>query len=356
MLVLKALSWSSMKALPAFRIVLLSVLASGSTVAAQVQSQSARPAQQPMTFIIVQGKDTVSLEQYTRAGNTVTGVWISNQNGQIQVHDYVMTLGAGDLPVHYDMAVSFPDGAGNLPPSEAKYAMDFGPDSLTLVTGRSSPVTQHIAMKGGAYPTFGASRVGQDLGLAHLRAAHADSGTIPLTTLGAGRATPLQPLSVTFVGPDSAIVGTARVKVDNDGHLLGWRTAAGGDGELRRVAPIDVKKFVAGLLAADAAAESAARAAHVITLSAAALDRLAGDYAFNATTNITIARDNDKLTMRLGKGPPMDLLPASATTFFQRRATSGQIVEFETDATGNATALLVPQLGGTKRRMPKVAK
>jgi len=317
-------------------------------------AQGAAQSSNVTTFIIVQGKDTVSLEQYSRAGNTVTGVWISNQNGQIQVHDYVLALGADGLPVHYDMAVSFPDGAGNLPPSEAKYAMDFGPDSLTLITGRDRLVTQHIAMKGGAYPTFGASRVGQDLGLARLRAAHADSGTIPLTTLGAGRATPLQPLSATFVGPDSAILGTAHVKVDNDGHLLGWRTAAGG--EIRCVAPIDVKKFLAGLLAADAAAESAARAAHVITLSAAALDRLAGEYAFNATTNIMIARDNDKLTMRLGNGPPIDLLAASATTFFQRRATSGQTIEFETDAAGNATALLIPQLGGAKQRLPKVVR
>jgi uncharacterized protein DUF3471 len=314
----------------------------------------AAQAQSVTTFIIVEGKDTVSLEQYSRAGNTVTGVWISNQNGQIQVHDYVLTLGADGLPVHYDMAVRFPDGAGNLPPSEAKYAMDFGPDSLTLVTGRSRPVTQHIAMKGGAYPTFGASRVGQDLGLVRLRGAHADSGSIPLTTLGAGRATPLQPLSVTFVGPDSAILGTEHAKIDSEGHLLGWRMAEGV--EARRVAPIDMKKFVADLLTADAAAESAARAAHVITLQAAALDRLAGAYAFNATTNVSIARGNDKLTMRFGTGLPIDLLPASATTFFQGRATSGQIIEFETDPAGNATALLVPQHGGTKLRLPKVVK
>jgi hypothetical protein len=326
----------------------VTILAASSTASLAAQ------AQRVTTFIIVQGKDTVSLEQYSRAGNTVTGVWISNQNGQIQVHDYVLTLGTDGLPVHYDMAVSFPDGAGNLPPSEAKYAMDFGADTLTLVTGRSRPVTQHIAMKGGAYPTFGASRVGQDLGLARLRAAHADSGTIPLTTLGAGRATPLQPLSVTFVGPDSAILGTEHAKVDNDGHLLGWRTA--GAEEARRVAPIDMKKFVAGLLAADAAAESAARAAHVITLSAAALDRLAGEYAFSATTNISIARENDKLTMRLGTGLPIELLPASATTFFQRRATSGQIIEFETDTAGNVAALLLPQPGRPKLRLPKVAK
>ena len=46
------------------------------------------------TFIVVQGNDTVSLEQFTRSGNTVSGVWISNQSGQVQVHDYTLTLGA----------------------------------------------------------------------------------------------------------------------------------------------------------------------------------------------------------------------------------------------------------------------
>lgn len=315
-----------------------------------------RAAQSPnvTTFIIVQGKDTVSLEQFTRAGNTVTGVWISNQSGQVQVHDYVLTLGADGLPARYEMAVSFPDGAGHLPPSEAKYSMVFGPDSLTLVTGRTRPVTQHVAMKGGAYPTFGASLVGQELGLTRLRAAHADSGGIPLTTLGAGRASAAQLVSAKFVGSDSAIVGAAHLKVDNAGHVLGWRTATGDEG--RRVAPIDVKKFVDALLVADAAAEAAARAAHVVTLPAAALDRLTGEYAFNATTNITIARDNDKLTLRVGSQAPTDLLAESATRFFLRRATSGQMIEFETDAAGNATALLLPQTGGAKQRMPKVTK
>ena len=114
------------------------------------------------TFIIVQGKDTVSLEQFTRAGNTVTGVWISNQSGQVQVHDYVLTLGADGLPARYEMAVSFPDGAGHLPPSEAKYSMVFGPDSLTRVTGLVRPVTsvrvsgpktmEYVASLGGRCP------------------------------------------------------------------------------------------------------------------------------------------------------------------------------------------------------------
>jgi len=200
------------------------------------------------TFIIVQGKDTVSLEQFTRAGDTVTGVWISNEGGQVQVHDYVLTLGADGLPARYEMAVRFPDAAGNLPPSEAKYSMTFGPDTLMLVTRRTRPVTQHVPMRGGAYPTFGFSLVGEELELTRLRSAHADSGTIPFTTLGSGRASALQLVSAKFVGADSAIVGSTHFEVDSLGHVLGWRTATGEEG--RRVARIDVKKFEDALLAA----------------------------------------------------------------------------------------------------------
>ena len=306
------------------------------------------------TFIIVQGKDTVSLEQFTRDGNTVTGVWISNQNGQVQVHDYALTLGADGSPSRYEMAVRFPDGAGNLPPSEAKYSMQFGPDSLLLVTGRTKPLTQHLAMKGGAYPTYGASLVGQEIGLVRLRAAHADSGGIPFTTLGAGRASPLQMLEAKFVGTDSAGVGTTHLRVDNAGHVLSWRMTSGAEGA--RVAPIDVKRFEDALLAADAAAEAAARAAHVVTLSAAVLDRLVGEYPLNPTTNITIARDDNKLTLRVGGQPPSLLLPESGTRFFLQRAMSGQMIDFETDAAGNAVALMLPQAGGTERRIPKSPK
>ena len=330
-----------------FRLLALSAVVSAAFAAPHASGQSPNVT----TLIIVEGKDTVSLEQFTRAGKTVSGVWISNQNGQIQVHDFVLTLGGDGLPARYEMAVRFPDGAGTLPPSEAKYSMEFGPDSLTLVTGRSRPVTQRLAMKGGAYPTFGASLLGQELELVRLRAAHADSGAIPFTTLGSGRASALQLQSARFVGRDSAIVGTTHLKVDAAGHILGWRTATGTEGV--RVAPIDLRRFENALLAADAAAEQAARAAHVVTLSIAALDRLVGVYTLNAATSITVARDNDKLTLRVGAQAPSDLLPESSTKFLLRRATSGQTIEFETDAAGTATALLLTQPGGAKQRIPK---
>lgn len=310
-------------------------------------------AQSPATaaFVIVQGKDTVSFEQFARTGNVITGVWLAN-NGQVQVHDYTLTLDADGTPLKYDMAVSFPDGAGHLPPTEAKYILEFGPDSLTLTTGRAKPLTRRMAMKRGTYPAVGWSVLAQELALPRLRAAHADSGSYTFTQISAGQSSPSQPAAMKFVGADSAIVGKTTYKVDKDGHLLGWRTASGG--EARRAAPFDMKRVQDALIAADAAAETAARA-ELITLPAAALDRLVGDYVLNPQLTLTVARDSSKLTLRTGPRPAAELLAHSATRFSIGRAASGQMIEFEIDSTGVATALLVLAPGGLRQRAPKAA-
>jgi hypothetical protein len=200
-------------------------------------------------FLTVRGKDTIGVEQYERVGNTVTGTVVSHQGG-IVVHDFVLTLGADGLPVRFEMSLSFPDATGNIAPTDIRYALEFGADSATLLTGRKNPETQHVAIKGGAYPAFG-NMLGYDLGLQRLRAAHADSGAIVFTTLGGNAASPARSTSAKFVGTDSALVGTAHVKVDKDGRLLGWRLAGGGEG--RRVAPFDLQKILAGFAAARAA-------------------------------------------------------------------------------------------------------
>jgi len=304
------------------------------------------------TFVIVQGKDTISVEQFTRDGNTVTGVWIAN-NGQVQVHDYVLTLDAAGRPLRYDMAVAFPDGAGHLPPTEAKYSLEFGRDSLTLTTGRANPVTRHAAMTSGTYPAVGFSVMDRELGLMRLRAARADSGDFAFTQISGGGAAAAQVVPARFIGADSAIVGTTHYKVDAAGHVLGWRLANGG--EARRVQPIDVKKYEDALIAADARTEAAERA-KLVTLPAAALDHLVGDYNLNANVTLVVARDGDKLTLRNGPRPPADLLAHSATLFSIGRAVSGQMIEFELDATGDATALTILAPGGLKQRVPKKQK
>lgn len=303
------------------------------------------------TFIITQGKDTVSFEQFSRAGNTITGVWIPN-NGQVQVHDYVLTMDSAGAPLRYDMAVSFPDGAGHLPPTEAKYILEFGTDSLTLTTGRTKPVTRRIAMKSGTYPAVGWSVLDRELRLTRLRAAHADSGDLTFTQISGGRAAPADVVPVRFVG-DSAIVGATHYKVDPAGHILGWLLDSGV--EAHRVPPIDARKYEDALIAADAQAEAAARA-KLITLPATALDRLVGDYVLNANVTLTVARDSNKLTIKNGPRPAVELLAHSPTLFSIGRALSGQMIEFETDSTGTATALTILAPGGLKQRVPKTGK
>ena len=305
-----------------------------------------------VTFIITQGKDTVSFEQFTRTGNTITGVWIPN-SGQVQVHDYVLTLDSAGHALRYDMAVSFPDGAGHLPPTEAKYILEFGADSLTLTTGRANPVTRRLAMPRGTYPAVGWSVLDRELGLTRLRAAHADSGDFAFTQISGGRTAPAQVVPVRFVGADSAIVGTTHFKVDAAGHILGWRLPSGE--EARRAQPTDVKKYEDALIAADAQAEAAARA-KLITLPPAVLDHLVGDYVLNANVTLVVARDSNRLTLKAGPRPATELLAHSATLFSIGRALSGQMIEFETDSAGNATALTILAPGGMKQRVPKAAK
>jgi len=304
------------------------------------------------TFVIVRGKDTVSLEQFSRAGNTITGVWIANQ-GQVQVHDYVLELDAAGVPKRYDMAVSFPDGAGHLPPTEAKYLLEFGSDSVTLTTGRANPVTRRAPMKHGTYPAVGFAAVDRELGLTRLRAAHADSGDFAFTQISGGGAAPAKTVTARFVGADSATVGDTHFKVDKAGHLLGWILPNGA--EARRGTPIDVKRYVAQLITADSVAEAAARA-KLITLPVAQMDRLVGDYVLNANVTLTIARDSTGLTLKNGNRGVAPLLAHSATTFSIGRAVSGQMIEFEMDSTGTATALFVVVPGGPRQRVPKVTK
>lgn len=311
-------------------------------------------AQKPSiaTFIITQGKDTVSFEQFTRAGDTITGVWIPNE-GQVQVHDYVLTLDSAGRPLRYDMAVSFPDGAGHLPPTEAKYVLEFGGDSLTLTTGRANPVTRRIAMGTGTYPAVGWSVLDRELGLTRLRALHADSGDFSFTQISGGRTTPAQVVPMRFIGADSAIVGTTHFRVDEAGHILGWRLASGE--EARRAQPMDVKKYEDVLIAADAQAEATARA-KLITLPAAVLDRLVGEYVLNPNVTLVVARDSNRLTLKAGPRPATDLLAHSPTLFSIGRAVSGQMIEFETDSAGSATALIILAPGGLKQRVPKATK
>ncbi|HKV69927.1 MAG TPA: hypothetical protein VJN62_01700, partial [Gemmatimonadales bacterium] len=207
--------------------------------------------------------------------------------------------------------------------------------------------------KRGTYPAVGWSVLDRELALTRLRAARADSGDFAFTQISGGRAAPAQVVPIRFVGADSAIVGTTHYHVDPAGHLLGWRLDSGV--EARRVLPMDAKRYEDALIAADAQAEAAARA-KLITLPPAALQRLVGDYVLNANVTLAVALDGSRLTIKTGPRPATELLAHTATLFSIGRALSGQMIEFETDSAGTATALTILAPGGLKQRVLKVAK
>jgi hypothetical protein len=80
------------------------------------------------------------------------------------------------------------------------------------------------------------------------------------------------------------------------------------------------------------------------------LDRFVGQYPFTPTFVITITRDDDKLMLQATGQQSFALAAESATTFTLQMV--GAKIEFETDAAGNATGLVLVQ-NGMRQRAPK---
>jgi len=299
----------------------------------------------PTAFLTTIGKDTFCLEQYTRAGNIISGTWVVMHPPGVFVHDYRITLGNDGLPVRYTMKYSTP-GAPT-PPGLDSVTVAYGRDSTSVeFFQRDSSFTRRLAMHEGI-PLLGQSFVGVDLALMRLRSMRVDSSTITLHQ-------PSDPASrvtrapVRFFAGDSALVaGAIHVHVGADGRILGLRS---GPTELRHVEPFEMSKVVDGFVKAFAprvAAYAAAAASHVeIPLPATQLDRFVGEYSLGATT-IPITRDGDHLLLHLPQQPAIQLLAMSPTEFFVRKP--DLVLAFEADSTGGVTGLTVKQ-GDAKNR------
>lgn len=303
------------------------------TTRAEGQSPSAHP--DTAFFVTTQGKDTVAIEQYVYTGNTITGQWIQHQ-GAVYIHDYALVLRNDGWPAQYVMTVYT-----GKPRHTFLLSVTYGLDSATRIIVRdSSALTERVAAQN-AYPVGALSILGAALGLERARRSHSDSTMLWLDRAEVrGLSTPIP---VKFFGVDSARIGaTVLARVDRDGRLLALRD---GPRDTRRVATLDIARLVARFVTADSVAK-ASRVA--ITLPPAALQRFVGEYSVNPGVTIQVALDGDKLTVHAGQQPPTRLLPASPTTFFLEAAL-GVTVEFETDATGNVTALTIVQSGARQR-------
>ena len=78
-----------------------------------------------------------------------------------------------------------------------------------------------------------------------------------------------------------------------------------------------------------------------ITLPAAVLERYAGQYGMDGGPVLVIAVEGGKLTGKLGKQPPFDMLAESETQFFVKGVDAD--VEFQKDATGAISSVALKQ-------------
>ena len=298
-------------------------------------------AQAPDTasFITLQGKDTVAIEQYVRTGRTIAGAWIQNQGG-VFVHDYALVLRADGWPAQYVMSLY-----RSKPPHTFLINVTYGADSATRIMVRDSVATTNRVVAEQGYPLAALSTLGVELALARARLAGTDSATIILDRTEARG--PSAPLPVKFFGVDSVRVGAALTgRVARDGRLLALRD---GPRETRRVPSLDVAKLVAGFNRAD----SAARAARVaVELPPAVLHRFVGEYSLTPTAVAVVELAGAGLTIRVGNQPPARLLAVSPTKFFLE-STTAVTLEFDVDATGTVTALTLVQ-GTVRQRAAKI--
>lgn len=195
---------------------------------------------QTSAFVTTLGKDTLSVEQYTRTASRITGEWVTFYGG-IMVH-------------HYDMAVR-PDGSvehthltlrrrnGHV---EEDVDLTLGADSVIAVVAGDSTVTRAAAR--GAFPTLGGCVAMLETILMRLRSQKSDSAVVVVLAATG----PFRPgaARIVFVGGDSARMGpiaaSTMLAVDQSGRVDGVsRLATTTRSVTRRVQPFDLAQVIA---------------------------------------------------------------------------------------------------------------
>ncbi|MEO5800275.1 MAG: DUF2911 domain-containing protein [Gemmatimonadales bacterium] len=215
-------------------------------------------------FVATLGNDTVHVEQFTRKGNTLTGV-IATRVGATRVTRYQMTFDKAGKPLQYHVDTF--DGAGApLRTDGASATLDYIGDSLIKqVLSKGEMVTQRVAAPNGAWPTpsipyIGVSYLMYEFAIAALRerARVAPDSMIYLTYTFAGAPNPTRKRAW-LVAPDSAELdyfGVARsgYRFNVKGELIraDW-TGTTYRYLVQRVASIDVDAIAGRWRDADAA-------------------------------------------------------------------------------------------------------
>ncbi|MEP6620148.1 MAG: DUF2911 domain-containing protein [bacterium] len=194
---------------------------------------------QTSAFVTTLGKDTLSVERYTRDGNRIAGDWVTFYGG-ITVHHYDMTLRPDGNVEHMHLTLRRRSGK-----VEEDVDLAFRADSITAVVAGEPTVS--FAAKSGTFPTLGGCVAMLEAITTRLRQQNSDSATVtvfPATGPFRAGATRIQ-----FIGTDSARMGppvaATMLAVGRNGRVEGISRLATTTRSLtRRVEPFDLAQVI----------------------------------------------------------------------------------------------------------------
>jgi hypothetical protein len=170
-----------------------------------------RAAAQSSSFVTTLGRDTLSIEQFRRAGDTITGDWVTRYGG-IMYHHYTIVLRPDGRVRHYLLSLHRASGK-----PEGAIELTFDDDSLTVRSDSGNP--RRLAV-GADAPIFANTVALLETITTRARSAARDSAVVPVVRAFG----PYQRvgLPVRF-GPGAARLGDPRapleVWTDRDGRV-----------------------------------------------------------------------------------------------------------------------------------------
>jgi DUF2911 family protein len=181
------------------RVLLVSFVGISSLASAQTSS-----------FVTTLGRDTLAFEQYRRAGDTITGDWVTLYGG-IMYHHYTIVLEPDGRVARYTLSLHRVSGK-----PEGTVDLRLGNDSVVAVTPGGD--TQRVALRADA-PVFARTMSLLETVTRRARRLGGDSVVVPV--VGAFGPYRHSGFRVMFFGGDSARLGDLYAQIDGDGRLLG---------------------------------------------------------------------------------------------------------------------------------------
>lgn len=231
---------------------LSAVVLAAPALAASVRLRAQAPSRG--AFVVMLGRDTLAVEQYTRGADRLEGDLLTRVPRTAIAH-YVVSLAPDGTPRTMTVTMLRADGTP-VPNGPRAATATFSRDSVITVVTADTAITVRSAAPN-AFPLLQSSFALYELWLARARATRADTGIANLLGAGARSATPY---GYRFLGADSVRVwyfgAPQYLRVDAAGRIQSVdATQTAGKVTATRVAAVDIPSLAAHFAALDAAGQ-----------------------------------------------------------------------------------------------------